>query len=64
MTKQPTEHLRYGSPSAIPEVESRETIDTLLSHQSCRAFLDQPVNDHVKQLLFAAAQPAPSKSNL
>ena len=64
MTKQPTEHLRYGSPSAIPEVESRETIDTLLSHQSCRAFLDQPVNDHVKQLLFAAAQSAPSKSNL
>ncbi|MAW25066.1 MAG: hypothetical protein CMQ84_03630 [Gammaproteobacteria bacterium] len=48
----------------MPEVESRETIDTLLSHQSCRAFLDQPVNDHVKQLLFAAPQSAPSKSNL
>ena len=64
MTKQPTEHLRYGSPSAIPEVESRKTIDTLLSHQSCRAFSDQSISDDIKQLLFAAAQSAPSQSNL
>lgn len=64
MTKQPTEHLRYGSPSTIPEVESRKTIDTLLSHRSCRAFSDQSVSDDIKQLLFAAAQSAPSKSNL
>ncbi|MDG1156267.1 MAG: nitroreductase family protein [Litorivicinaceae bacterium] len=64
MNKQRTEHLRYGSPSAIPAVESRKTIDTLLSHQSCRAFSDQPIDDEVKQLLFAAAQSAPSKSNL
>ena len=64
MTKKITEHLRYGSPSVIPAIESRETIDSLLSHQSSRAFLDQPVYDHVKQLLFAAVQSAPSKSNL
>ncbi len=64
MTKQLTEHLRYGSPSAIPKVESRSTIDTLLSHQSYRAFSEQPIVDDIKQLLFAAAQSAPSKSNL
>ncbi len=64
MTKQLTEHLRYGSPSAIPEIESRRTIDTLLSHQSCRVFSEQLISDDIKQLLFAAAQSAPSKSNL
>jgi len=64
MNKKITEHLRYGSPSAIPEIESGRTIDTLLSHQSCRAFLDRTINDDIKRLLFAAAQSAPSKSNL
>ena len=64
MTTQLTEHLRYGSPSAIPEIESRRAIDTLLSHQSCRVFSEQLISDDIKQLLFAAAQSAPSKSNL
>ena len=64
MNKQLTEHLRYGSPSAIPEIESHRTIDTLLSHQSCRTFSKKPITDDIKRLLFAAAQSAPSKSNL
>ena len=64
MNKPLTEHLRYGSPNPVPKNESRRTIDTILSHQSCRTFSDQPINDEIKQLLFAAAQSAPSKSNL
>ena len=64
MNEQLTEHLRYGDPSPIPEIESRSTIDTLLSHQSCRAFSTKPITDELKKLIFAAAQSAPSKSNL
>lgn len=64
MNKHLTEHFRYGSPSAIPVSESRRTIDTLLSHQSCRTFSDKPIADDIKRLLLAAGQSAPSKSNL
>src|SRR6056300_254960 len=64
MNKHLTEHFRYGSPSAVPVIESRRTIDTLLSHQSCRTFSDKPIADDIKRLLLAAGQSAPSKSNL
>jgi len=64
MNKPLTEHLRYGSFNPVPKNGSRRTLDTILSHQSCRTFSDQPINDEIKQLLFAAAQSAPSKSNL
>ena len=64
MSKHLTEQFRYGSPSAKPDIESRRTVDTLLSHQSCRTFSDKPIADDIKRLLFAAGQSAPSKSNL
>ena len=54
MNKPLTEHLRYGSLNPVPKNGSRGTIDTILSHQSCRTFSDQPINDEIKQLLFAA----------
>ncbi|MDL2406870.1 NADPH-dependent oxidoreductase [Rhizobium calliandrae] len=41
-----------------------ETLDTLLSHRSVRGYLPKPVPESVLQLAIAAAQSAPSSSNL
>ena len=41
-----------------------ETIDTLLSHRSVRNYLPKAVPDSVLHLAIAAAQSAPSSSNL
>ncbi|MGA0599636.1 nitroreductase family protein [Caulobacter sp. KR2-114] len=40
------------------------TLDLILSHRSVRRFLDRPLPDGVPQTLAAAAQSAPSSSNL
>lgn len=41
-----------------------ETLDTLLSHRSVRAFLPDPLSEGVLELIVAAAQSAASSSNL
>jgi nitroreductase len=43
---------------------STSTIETLLSHSSCRSFFDEPITEEIRDLLFTAAQSAPTKSNL
>jgi nitroreductase len=54
---------RYGDPSFSVEV-GNETIDLLLRHRSVRRFLDEPVTDAQLRTLVAAAQSAPTSSNL
>ncbi|MFB2566569.1 NADPH-dependent oxidoreductase [Rhizobium sp. IMFF44] len=41
-----------------------ETIETLLSHRSVRDYLPKPIPDNILHLAIAAAQSAPSSSNL
>ncbi len=41
-----------------------ETIETLLSHRSVRDYLPKPIPDDILHLAIAAAQSAPSSSNL
>jgi nitroreductase len=57
---------RYGQDvEDWPELESAgPAIETLLAHRSVRAFLDQPLPPGTLELLIAAAQSAPSSSNL
>ncbi|NTJ62163.1 NADPH-dependent oxidoreductase [Agrobacterium rhizogenes] len=45
-------------------VDWNETIETLLSHRSVRDYLPETVPDTILQLAIAAAQSAPSSSNL
>lgn len=54
---------RYRSAQAL-KGDWNETLDTLLSHRSVRSYLPKPVPDDVLRLAIAAAQSAPSSSNL
>ncbi|MCJ8139183.1 NADPH-dependent oxidoreductase [Falsirhodobacter halotolerans] len=54
---------RYGAPVA-PTAPLNEATRVILHHKSCRAYTAQPVPDDVLNLLIAAAQSAPSSSNL
>lgn len=55
---------RYGEDDYEAPIASNDTVTTLLCHSSCREFADTPISDSMRQTLFAAAQSAPSKSNL
>ncbi|MFB9127423.1 NADPH-dependent oxidoreductase [Paraburkholderia dipogonis] len=55
---------RYGAPFATSPPEWNDTLETLLAHRSVRAFDDRPLPDGALETLIAAAQSAPSSSNL
>jgi nitroreductase len=58
---------RYGDPAHGVEVSPlawNPTLDTLLSHRSVRRFLDEAVPPGTVETLVAAAQSAPTSSNL
>lgn len=57
-------HARYGS--SVPQVAAQlnATLSTQLSHKSVRAFVPDALADGTLELLVAAAQSAPSSSNL
>lgn len=60
---------RYGeepAPAFVPALEAalNPVLDALLSHRSVRGFLPDPLPATVLQTLVAAAQSAPSSSNL
>lgn len=56
---------RYGkSHGEAAGPGSTETIETLLSHRSVRSYLPQPVPAKALELAIAAAQSAPTSSNL
>lgn len=57
---------RYGgeAPPKRPDVAWNAVLDTLLAHRSVRRFSDRALPDGLPELLAAAAQSAPSSSNL
>jgi nitroreductase len=55
---------RYRDGAADPGESWTETIDLLLRHHSTRAYLPQPLPPGILTILTAAAQSAPSSSNL
>jgi len=55
---------RYRQPDAAFDLASNATLDLLLAHRSVRAFAADPVPEEVLTTLVAAAQSAPSSSNL
>ncbi|MGC5248441.1 NADPH-dependent oxidoreductase [Gordonia sp. DT219] len=54
---------RYGEPDATLEV-SNDSLAIQLAHRSVRAFTDDPVDDARVHAIVAAAQSAPTSSNL
>ncbi|WP_144109739.1 NADPH-dependent oxidoreductase [Paraburkholderia sp. BCC1886] len=55
---------RYGANSADALAGWNDTLQTLLSHRSVRAYENRPLPDNTLETLVAAAQSAPSSSNL
>ena len=55
---------RYGSRLAASLPEWNDTLETLLTHRSVRAYGNQSLPDGTLETLIAAAQSAPSSSNL
>lgn len=55
---------RYGTESFNPDGLWSETLTTLLSHRSVRAYLPDPLPAHTLELLITAAQSAATSSNL
>ncbi|SFQ34877.1 nitroreductase family protein [Variovorax sp. 770b2] len=58
---------RYGddaAPAALPVPAPNPVLETLLAHRSVRAFTPEPVPEGTVEWLVAAAQSAPSSSNL
>lgn len=58
--------LRYGSQVSPPPptIPWNPVLETLLSHRSVRRYSDRPLPQGLTELLVAAAQSAPSSSNL
>lgn len=54
---------RYREPIDLP-IAWNETLDTIVSHRSVRAFLPDPLPEWTVELLVAAGQSAASSSNL
>ena len=46
------------------KIQETETLKSILSRRSIRKFLNKPISKELLTLLLAAAQSAPSKSNL
>jgi len=55
---------RYGRSAPLPHGPWSDTLDVLLDHKTTRAYLRQPVPAGVVETLVAAAQSAPTSSNL
>jgi nitroreductase len=55
---------RYGDPSIEPPEVWSAVVDHLLDHRSVRRFLPDPVTEAQLRTIIAAAQSAPSSSNL
>ena len=55
---------RYGAAEAPAGILLNDTIAGLLNHRSVRAFTQEPLPDGLIETLVAAAQSAPSSSNL
>jgi nitroreductase len=55
---------RYGAAPATAPANFNPVLETLLSHRSVRAFRSDPLPQGTLDLLVAAAQSAPSSSNL
>lgn len=55
---------RYGADQTPAHILLNDTIAGLLAHRSVRAFSDRPLPDGLIETLVAAAQSAPSSSNL
>lgn len=55
---------RYREPLAIGTVEWNQTLETLLRHRSVRTFLSKPLANGTIETLVAAAQSAPTSSNI
>jgi nitroreductase len=60
----PRAWARYRQADGPEPLASNATVDLLLAHRSVRAFTSAPVPDEVLTTLIAAAQSAPSSSNL
>ena len=46
------------------KIQETETLKSILSRKSIRKFLNKPISKELLSLILAAAQSAPSKSNL
>ncbi len=57
-------HDRYGDSDLPPLALSNETLTVQLAHRSVRSFLPDPVGDEHLEAMVAAAQSAPTSSNL
>jgi nitroreductase len=57
-------HDRYGDADLPPLALSNETLAVQLAHRSVRSFLPDPVSDEHLAAMVAAAQSAPTSSNL
>lgn len=55
---------RYREKVTVPADLWSPAIDTILSHRSIRNYLDKPLPDGLVETIVAAAQSAPSSSNL
>jgi nitroreductase len=55
---------RYGEGTELPPGLTNPVLDLLLSHRSIRAFSDRPLPEGTIPTLVAAAQSAPTSSNL
>lgn len=64
--KSPASRLaaRYGADEGIRSAPWNPILDTLLAHRSVRSYLPTPLPSHTIPTLVAAAQSAPSSSNL
>ncbi|MFH5923702.1 NADPH-dependent oxidoreductase [Roseomonas xinghualingensis] len=63
----PTSSLaaRYGEPGApLQAGPSNAVVENLLSHSAVRAYLDRPLEPGTLEMLVAAAQSAPTSSNM
>ncbi len=57
-------HARYGDEALAPLALTNETLAVQLAHRSVRSFRPDPVTDEHLEAMVAAAQSAPSSSNL
>ena len=55
---------RYRQDEAVGAVQANLVLETLLTHRTVRAYLDTPLPEGTLETLVAAAQSAPSSSNL
>lgn len=55
---------RYRDPEPISLAHHNETLDVLLAHRSVRSFTDDPISTETIETIVAAAQSAPTSSNL